>query len=98
MIYTFYVVCEEGMDRPLVWHQPPPPERGKPRKVYRVEVPLPDVTRVDGIIRLGPDAVQILAEHAPVELCGEIWMSSKTGRMESCRLPKNHLEKDHSED
>lgn len=57
MVHTFYIVCEEGMDRPLVWHHAPPSTSNKPRKVYRVEVPLPDVVRVDGVIRLNAASV-----------------------------------------
>lgn len=57
MMHTFWVVCEEGMDRPLTWHRPPPKKGEKPRRVYRVEIPLPDAEMVDGVIRIAPTAV-----------------------------------------
>lgn len=57
MTHVFWVVLEEGMDRPLTWHVPPPRRGEKPRLVYRVEVPLPDVDMVDGVIHISPSAV-----------------------------------------
>ena len=60
MIHVFWVVCEEGMDRPLVWHHPPPArDPQKPTRVFRVEVPLPDVDKVDGVLRIDPAAVAL---------------------------------------
>ena len=66
----FWVVCEEGMDRPLVWHHPPPPRNPqKATRVFRVEVPLPDVDKVDAVLRVHPKNVKLQAqatgEHAP---------------------------------
>lgn len=59
MLHTFWVICEEGMDRPTTWQSPPPRQNnGKPRRVFRVEVPLPDIDIVDAVLHVSSQEIQ----------------------------------------
>lgn len=48
--YSFYVVCADGMDRPNVWHRPPAALPNQ--RTYRIDVELPEVAIVDGVLRV----------------------------------------------
>lgn len=77
MIHVFWVVCEEGMDRPLVWHHPPPPRNPqKATRVFRVEVPLPDVDKVDAVLRVHPMNVKLRIQEAVHTHSEHTWVHS----------------------
>jgi hypothetical protein len=47
------------MDRPTTWQSPPPRQNnGKPRRVFRVEVPLPDIDIVDAVLHVSSQEIQ----------------------------------------
>jgi hypothetical protein len=67
MLVNVWLVAQDGADRIYVSTSPPPQEleKLKPTKVFRAEVEIPGYDKVDGVIRLTAEPVEIADEFFP---------------------------------